>query len=55
MTMNNVITGKNIFMTGATCGLGKVAALHVAGLGANVTVLARDKMKAEKLLKVLFY
>jgi NAD(P)-dependent dehydrogenase (short-subunit alcohol dehydrogenase family) len=48
--MNTNITGKNIFMTGATSGLGKVAALHVAGLGANVTVLARDKAKAEKLL-----
>lgn len=48
--MNTNITGKKIFMTGATSGLGKVAALHVAGLGANVTVLARDKMKAEKLI-----
>ena len=48
--MNSNITGKKIFMTGATSGLGKVAALHVAGLGANVTVLARDKKKAEKLI-----
>ena len=48
--MNTNITGKNIFMTGATSGLGKVAALHVAGLGANVTILARDNKKAEKLI-----
>ena len=37
-------------MTGATSGLGKVAALYSAGLGANLTVLARDKKKAEKLI-----
>ena len=49
--MNPNIAGKNIFMTGATSGLGKVAALHVAGLGANVFVLARDKSKTELLIK----
>lgn len=55
MIMNTNIAGKKTFISGATSGLVKVAAIHVAGLGANVMVLVRDKMKAEKLIKVLFF
>ncbi|MGE5356456.1 MAG: SDR family NAD(P)-dependent oxidoreductase [Deltaproteobacteria bacterium] len=50
MPTNINISGKNIFMTGATAGLGKVAALYLADQGANLIVLSRDKVKTEKLL-----
>jgi 3-oxoacyl-[acyl-carrier protein] reductase len=36
------LKGKNIIITGATRGLGKVYALHLAGLGANLGILHRD-------------
>jgi NAD(P)-dependent dehydrogenase (short-subunit alcohol dehydrogenase family) len=47
--MDQNITGKNVFMTGATSGFGKIVAMHIADLGANVTVLARDNSKSETL------
>ncbi|NDP21378.1 MAG: SDR family NAD(P)-dependent oxidoreductase [Paludibacter sp.] len=41
---------KVIFMTGATSGLGKVAALHAANSGATLIVFARNKEKGKELV-----
>jgi NAD(P)-dependent dehydrogenase (short-subunit alcohol dehydrogenase family) len=41
----------NIFFTGATSGLGKVSALRAAANGNKVIVLARNKEKAQNLIK----
>ncbi|HWQ80349.1 MAG TPA: SDR family NAD(P)-dependent oxidoreductase [Anaerovoracaceae bacterium] len=49
------LKGKNIVITGATRGLGRVYALHLAGLGANIGIIHRDlysykEYEAEKKL-----
>lgn len=42
------IKGKHAVITGATSGLGLATAEELAHLGANITLVARDKDKAEK-------
>jgi NAD(P)-dependent dehydrogenase (short-subunit alcohol dehydrogenase family) len=44
------LKGQIIFMTGATSGLGKVAACHIANKGAKVIVTVRNKEKGENLI-----
>ena len=41
--MNLNLTGKNALVCGSTQGIGKAAALELALMGANVTLLARNK------------
>ncbi|MCP4438185.1 MAG: SDR family NAD(P)-dependent oxidoreductase [Aureispira sp.] len=49
--MNTVIMKDRIvFMTGATSGLGKVAACHIANKGAKLIVLVRNTQKGKQLL-----
>ena len=48
--MNLSLSGKNALVCGGSQGIGAAAALELAGLGANVTLMARD---AERLNNVL--
>jgi len=41
---------KTIVITGATSGIGEVAALHLAKQGARIVLVARDQQRAETLL-----
>jgi NAD(P)-dependent dehydrogenase (short-subunit alcohol dehydrogenase family) len=42
--------GKTVVITGATSGIGEVAALKLAGKGARIVLVARDKGRAEAML-----
>jgi NADPH:quinone reductase-like Zn-dependent oxidoreductase len=44
------IHGKAIVMTGATSGIGKVAAERLAGLGARLVLVARDRALGNAML-----
>jgi len=47
------MTGKTVVITGATSGLGLVASGRLAGLGARLVLVARDRAKAEAMLRQL--
>ena len=47
------VKNKNILITGATSGIGKSTAIALSSMGARVTFIARNKDKAEVLLKEL--
>lgn len=47
------IKNKNILITGATSGIGRSTVLALSSMGASVTFIARNKNKAEILLKEL--
>lgn len=51
--MNLSLTGKNAIVCGSTQGIGKAAALEIALLGANVTLIARDEEKLKTTIKEL--
>lgn len=46
----STFNGKIILFTGATSGLGKVAALNLAAKGAKIIVTSRDTVKGQKLI-----
>ncbi len=51
--MNLDLTGKRAVVCGSTQGIGKASAIELALLGANVTLLSRDKVKLKSVLKEL--
>lgn len=51
--MNLDLTGRNALVCGSSRGIGKAAALEIAALGANVTLLARTAEQLSRLLKEL--
>ena len=51
--MNLDLTGKRAIVCGSTQGIGRASAIELASLGANVTLLSRDKVKLKSVLKEL--
>jgi len=51
--MNQNMQGKVIVITGATSGIGQVAAERVAGMGARIIQVARDQQRGEAALQRL--
>ena len=49
--MSFEIKNKNVLITGATSGIGKSAALKLAEMGANIFFVARNKDKAQNLVR----
>jgi NAD(P)-dependent dehydrogenase (short-subunit alcohol dehydrogenase family) len=47
------LKGKNIFITGASSGIGKACAVKAAQLGANVVLVARDRERLKQTLDSL--
>jgi 3-oxoacyl-[acyl-carrier protein] reductase len=47
------LIGKRAVVCGSTQGIGKASAIELAALGANVTLVARDKAKLKEVLKEL--
>ena len=45
--------GKTVVVTGATSGIGEVAAIHLAEQGARILFTARDEKRAEATLAKL--
>src|SRR5256712_1648097 len=51
--MNDRMRGKVVVITGATSGIGAVAAEKLAAMGARILVIARDRTRGEATLKRL--
>jgi NAD(P)-dependent dehydrogenase (short-subunit alcohol dehydrogenase family) len=49
MTTN--MTGKTVLITGATNGIGKIAAIELARMGASVCIVARNRSKGQTVLE----
>ena len=45
--------GKVVVITGGTSGIGQVAAQKLAGMGARIVLVARDKARGEATLSLL--
>ena len=45
------MTGKTVLVTGSTAGIGRSTAIGLAGLGAHVAVVGRDRERAEDLAR----
>jgi NAD(P)-dependent dehydrogenase (short-subunit alcohol dehydrogenase family) len=50
-TMATHMTGKTVLITGATNGIGKIAALELARMGASVAIVARNRSKGQAVLE----
>jgi NAD(P)-dependent dehydrogenase (short-subunit alcohol dehydrogenase family) len=50
-TMTTNMTGKTVLITGATNGIGKIAALELARMGAIVCIVARNRSKGQAVLE----
>src|ERR1039458_10192528 len=50
---DRMMTGKTVVITGATSGLGRVAAGRLAQLGARLVLVARNRAKAEAMVMPL--
>jgi NAD(P)-dependent dehydrogenase (short-subunit alcohol dehydrogenase family) len=50
MTTTSDMTGKTVLITGATNGIGKIAALELARMGASVGIVARNQAKGQMVL-----
>src|SRR5215472_17352745 len=48
--MPDLMAGKVVVITGGTSGIGQVAAEELAGLGARMVLVARDRARAEATL-----
>jgi len=44
---------KTVVVTGGTSGIGEVAALNLAGQGARIALIARDRARGEATLTVI--
>jgi NAD(P)-dependent dehydrogenase (short-subunit alcohol dehydrogenase family) len=53
MTIGVFMQGKTVAITGATSGIGEVAALHLAGRGARIVFTARDEARARETMAKL--
>ena len=51
--MNINLQNKNALVCGSTQGIGKATAIEMARLGANVTLIARDEKKLQRVLETL--
>ena len=51
--MNFDLTGKNALVCGSSRGIGKAAAIELAALGANVTLVARNIERLGAVLEAL--
>jgi len=49
--MNYDLTGKTIIITGANSGIGKAASMQLAGMGANVVMMCRNRERGELALQ----
>jgi len=49
--MNYDLTNKTIIITGANSGIGKAASIQLAGLGAHVVMMCRNKERGEQALQ----
>jgi NAD(P)-dependent dehydrogenase (short-subunit alcohol dehydrogenase family) len=45
------MTGKTVLITGATNGIGKIAAIELARMGANLAIVARNRSKGQAVLE----
>jgi NAD(P)-dependent dehydrogenase (short-subunit alcohol dehydrogenase family) len=50
-TMTTNMTGKTVLITGATNGIGKIAALELSRMGATVCIVARNRSKGQAVLE----
>ena len=48
------IKDKNVLITGATSGIGRAAVLSLSNMGANISFIARNSEKADKLCQEIF-
>lgn len=53
ITMDLNLSGKRALVAGSTQGIGKASAIEIAGLGASVTLIARNEEKLRKVLDLL--
>ena len=51
--MNLNLKNKNALICGSTAGIGKATAIELAGLGANITLIARNEDKLKKVISEL--
>jgi NAD(P)-dependent dehydrogenase (short-subunit alcohol dehydrogenase family) len=51
--MDGTMQGKTVVITGATSGLGRLAALDLARMGARIVQIARNRQRAERTLAAL--